>query len=77
MLSEVASGPDARAVVITGAGDVFCAGADLKGAPGPMTPAAAHDVVKLYLDYIVAVRSVEKPMVAMAMRKTRRQYSRH
>src|SRR3990172_8560448 len=53
-----------RVVVITGAGDAFCAGADLKDAPDPMTPAIAHEVVGLYLDYVLAIRNVEKPVVA-------------
>lgn len=55
---------EVRAVVVTGAGDAFCAGADLKDAPDPMTPSAAHEVVKLYLDYIVALRAIEKPVIA-------------
>jgi len=53
-----------RVVVITGSGDAFCAGADLKEAPDQMTPQVAHEVVGLYLDYIVALRNVEKPVVA-------------
>lgn len=63
-LAQANADPDIRVVVITGAGDAFCAGADLKDAPDPMTPAVAHEVVGLYLDYIVAIRNVEKPVVA-------------
>lgn len=63
-LDRAGADSDVRVVVITGAGDAFCAGADLKDAPEPMTPAAAHEVVGLYLDYIVAIRKVEKPVVA-------------
>lgn len=60
-----------RVVIITGAAPstdsgqaAFCVGADLKDAPDPMTPATAREVVKLYLDYIVAIRSVGKPVIA-------------
>lgn len=63
-LSQANADGDVRVVVITGAGDAFCAGADLKDAPDPMTPAVAHEVVGLYLDYILAIRNVEKPVVA-------------
>lgn len=71
-MDQANTDPDVRVVVITGAGpspgsgqaDAFCAGADLKDAPDPMTPSAAHEVVGLYLDYIVAIRRVEKPVVA-------------
>ena len=54
----------ARVVVITGSGKAFCAGADLKDAPDTMTPQMAHEVVGLYLDLIVAIRNVDKPVVA-------------
>jgi 2-(1,2-epoxy-1,2-dihydrophenyl)acetyl-CoA isomerase len=63
-LGRASADAGVRVVVITGAGDAFCAGADLKDAPDPMTPAVAHEVVGLYLDYVVAIRNVEKPVVA-------------
>lgn len=63
-LTQVGADETARVVVITGAGKAFCAGADLKDAPDTMTPQMAHEVVGLYLDLIVAIRNVEKPVVA-------------
>lgn len=63
-LAQANADPDVRVVVITGAGDAFCAGADLKDAPDPMTPEVAYDIVRLYLDYVLAIRNVDKPVVA-------------
>ncbi len=63
VLSQAGADTGVRAVVITGAGDAFCAGADLKDAP-EMTPSVAHEVVGLYLDYVRAIRALEKPVVA-------------
>lgn len=62
-MGRAGADPQARVVVITGAGNAFCAGADLKDAP-EMTPAVAHDTVVLYLDLIRAIRNVQKPVVA-------------
>lgn len=63
-LSEASGDSDIHVVIITGTGDAFCAGADLKDAP-EMTPAIAQEVVGLYLDYIRAIRRIEKPVIAM------------
>lgn len=62
-LARVNADPAARVLVITGAGDAFCAGADLKDAP-EMDPQVAHEIVRLYLDYTVAIRDVEIPVIA-------------
>ena len=62
-LARVNADPAARVLVITGAGDAFCAGADLKDAP-EMDLQVAHEIVRLYLDYVVAIRAVEIPVIA-------------
>lgn len=63
-LTQAGADETARVIVITGAGNAFCAGADLKDAPDLMTPQVAHEVVGLYLDLIVAIRDIDKPVVA-------------
>lgn len=62
-LRQANADPEVRAVVLTGAGDAFCAGADLKDAP-EMNAAVAYDTVELYLDLVSAIRDVDKPVVA-------------
>ena len=62
-LARVNTEPAARVLVITGAGDSFCAGADLKDAP-EMDPHIAHAIVRLFLDYTAAVRDVKIPVIA-------------
>lgn len=70
-LARVNADPGARVLVVTGAGDpsagsgqaAFCAGADLKDAP-EMDPQVAHEIVRLYLDCVVAIRGVEIPVIA-------------
>jgi methylglutaconyl-CoA hydratase len=49
-LNAALADPAARAVVITGAGPAFCAGADLKSAPGGERRASLVDVMNLMLD---------------------------
>ena len=62
-LAQANTDDSVRVVVITGAGDAFCTGADLKDAP-KLNPAMAYEVVGLYLDFTQAIRNVEKPVVA-------------
>lgn len=71
LLAEASADPAIRAVVITATGKGFCAGADLRGAPGtPATPAerVAGDVARMIKlgaqRLITAVLDCEKPVIA-------------
>ncbi len=58
-----ARGPDARAVVITGAGRGFCVGQDLtefREAPGDIGPGLRET----YHPNVLAIRALEKPVIA-------------
>jgi enoyl-CoA hydratase len=69
-LEEVSRDNDVRVVVITGAGDSFCAGADLEDA-GPVPNIAgltrtsiARRALELLDDVILAVRRLHQPAIA-------------
>lgn len=73
LLADASADPDVRAVVITATGKGFCAGADLRGAPGRPRPAAgghrvAGDVARMIRlgaqRLITAVLDCEKPVIA-------------
>lgn len=53
-----------RVVIFTGAGNAFCAGADLKDFPEAMTHDFAFSMARSYLDYYLAIRSLEVPVIA-------------
>lgn len=62
---------DARVIVLTGAGDGFCAGADLKGGGGPAPDAEGRGAVgSVYrsqehiVDFMMAIHECDKPVVA-------------
>lgn len=67
LLSDASADPDVRAVVITGAGRGFCAGADLRKAPSAGEPVAGDVARTIRLGaqrLIAAVLDCEKPVIA-------------
>jgi enoyl-CoA hydratase len=68
-LEEVSVDNDTRVVVLTGAGDAFCSGADLEDSgvvpdiAGLTTPAIAWRAMELLHDVIIAIRRMHQPMI--------------
>jgi 2-(1,2-epoxy-1,2-dihydrophenyl)acetyl-CoA isomerase len=63
-LKRVREDGSARVLVITGAGDrAFCVGADVADMV-PRTYLEYERIVRLYLDYIIALRSLDIPVLA-------------
>jgi enoyl-CoA hydratase len=69
-LEEVSHDNDARVVVVTGAGEGFCSGADLED-PGPLPNTSgltrssiARRALELLDDVILAIRKMHQPVIA-------------
>ena len=63
-LSEAASNPEVRCVVLTGNGKAFCAGQDLGEAVDPNGPELRSIVRDHYNPIIQAIRDLPKPVIA-------------
>jgi 2-(1,2-epoxy-1,2-dihydrophenyl)acetyl-CoA isomerase len=63
-LHKAAANDSVRAILLTGEGKAFCAGQDLTEAMSPDGPGIKRIVEEHYNPIILAIRSIEKPIVA-------------
>jgi 2-(1,2-epoxy-1,2-dihydrophenyl)acetyl-CoA isomerase len=67
VLAELAAGPSARVLVLTGAGRGFCAGQDLGDravAPGGQSADLGESIEKYYKPLVLALRQLPMPVIA-------------
>ncbi len=63
-LDQAGNDRQVRVTVLTATGDVFCAGADIKELPDPVTPLVGYEMVGLYLKAVETMRALSQPVVA-------------
>ncbi|MBB4699668.1 enoyl-CoA hydratase/isomerase family protein [Sphaerisporangium siamense] len=59
-----AADPEVRAVVVTGSGKGFCAGADLRTPPDPSRKPGSSGLRHTYHPHVLAMAALEKPVIA-------------
>lgn len=63
-LQQFSANKDSHVAVLTGVGKAFCAGGSLKELEGGMRAIAAVDYMKEVSELIVAITTIEKPVIA-------------